>query len=252
MSETTAFTVAIHHSVASLDPAYDWGTTNTPDVIASYLVGNVVGRVFVDFNGNFVYDAGETPLPGATVSLAGAPSPVQATDSSGQFRFLGVQPGPYVASLAVPAGYVSALAEERTVNVGIGVNTVVDFPLLATGVIQGAVFEDYNGNGLQDGGEPGVAGATVTRSGGGLPDDVATTAADGGYTITTTAAGSYTVTLTTPSGYNSTSIPQRPVELVEGGSAQANFIVQQQGVIEGVVFVDRDGDELLGPGESGL
>ena len=252
VSETTAFTVAIHHSVASLDPAYDWGTTNTPDVIASYLVGNVVGRVFVDFNGNFVYDAGETPLPGATVSLAGAPSPVQATDSSGQFRFLGVQPGPYVASLAVPAGYVSALAEERTVNVGIGVNTVVDFPLLATGVIQGAVFEDYNGNGLQDGGEPGVAGATVTRSGGGLPDDVATTAADGGYTITTTAAGSYTVTLTTPSGYNSTSIPQRPVELVEGGSAQANFIVQQQGVIEGVVFVDRDGDELLGPGESGL
>lgn len=42
------------------------------------------------------------------------------------------------------------------------------------------------------------------------------------------------------------------MELVEGGSAQANFIVQQQGVIEGVVFVDRDGDELLGPGESGL
>lgn len=252
VSETAAFTVAIHHSVASLDPAYDWGTTNTPDVIASYLVGNVVGRVFVDFNGNLAYDAGETPLPGATVSLAGAPSPVQATDSTGQFRFLGVQPGPYFTSLAVPAGYVSALAAERTVNVGVGVNTVVDFPLLVTGVIQGVVFEDYNGNGVKDTGEPGLTGAAVTRTGGNQPDVTLLTATGGGYTISTASAGSYTVTLTTPAGYNSVTLPRRPVELTADGAAQANFIVQQQGVIDGVVFVDLDGDELLGPGESGL
>ncbi len=252
VSETTAFTVAIHHSVASLDPAYDWGTTNTPDVIATYLVGNVVGHVFADFNGNLAFDVGETPLPGATVSLAGAPSPLQSTDSTGQFRFLGVQPGPHIASLAVPAGYVSALAEERTVNVGVGVNTVVDFPLLPVGAIQGIVFEDYNGNGVQDDGEPGVAGASVTRSGGGQPDVSVLTATGGGYTISSTAAGSYTVTLTTPTGYNSVTLPQRPVELTIDRAAQANFIVQQQGVIEGVVFIDRDGDELFGPGESGL
>jgi len=253
VGETEAFTVAIHHSVASLDPDYDWGTTNTPDVIATYLAGNVMGRVFADLNGNLVYDAGETPFAGADVALAGASVPPdQVTDSSGQYRFLGMQPGPYTTTLTVPAGFVSALPAQRIVNVGVGVNTIVDFPLIPAGIIQGAVFEDFNGNGLQDSGEPGVAGVVVTRSGGGLPDASATTAVGGGYTITTAAAGSYTVTLTTPSGYNSASVSQRPVELVEGGSAQANFIVQQQGVIEGVVFVDRDGDEQLGPGEAGL
>lgn len=253
VGETEAFTVAIHHSVASLDPDYDWGTTNTPDVIATYLAGNVMGRVFADLNGNLVYDAGETPFAGAGIALAGASAPPdQISDSSGQYRFLGMQPGPYTTTLTVPAGFVSALPAQRIVNVGVGVNTIVDFPLIPAGIIQGAVFEDFNGNGLQDSGEPGVADVAVTRSGGGLPDASATTAAGGGYTITTAAAGSYTVTLTTPSGYNSASVPQRPVELVEGGSAQANFIVQQQGVIEGVVFVDRDGDEQLGPGESGL
>lgn len=253
VGETEAFTIAIHHSVASLDPDYDWGTTNTPDVIATYLAGNVVGRVFADFNGNLVYDAGETPLAGAGVALAGASAPPdQVTDSSGQYRFLGMQPGPYTTTLTVPAGFVSALPAQRIVNVGVGVNTIVDFPLIIAGIIQGAVFEDFNGNGLQDGGEPGVAGVAVLRSGGGLPDAGTTTVAGGGYSITTAAAGSYTVTLTTPSGYNSASAPQRPVVLVEGGSAQANFILQQQGAIEGVVFVDRDGDEQLGPGEGGL
>lgn len=253
VGETEAFTVAIHHSVGSLDPAYDWGTTNTPDVIASYLVGNVIGRVFADSNGNLVYDAGEVTFDGAVVSLAGSASPPdQVTDASGQYRFLGVQPGPYDVALAVPAGYVSALAAARTVNVGIGVNTIVDYPLIVAGGIQGAVFEDTNGNGVHDAGEPGVVGVTVTRIGGGQPDAAALTATGGGYTILTAAAGSYTVTLTTPAGYNSVSLSARPVDLAEGGGAQADFIVQQQGVIEGVVFVDRDGDEILGPGESGL
>ena len=253
VGETEAFTVAIHHSVASLDPAYDWGTTNTPDVIASYLVGNVIGRVFVDSNGNLVHDTGETTIAGAVVALAGAASPPdQVTDASGQYRFLGVLPGPYDEALAVPAGYVSALAAARAVNVGIGVNTIVDFPLIVAGGIQGAVFEDTNGNGVHDAGEPGVVGVTVTRSGGGQPDATAVTATGGGYTIPTGTTGSYTVTLTTPAGYNSVSLRDRPVDLDVGGAAQADFIVQQQGVIEGAVFVDRDGDEILGPGESGL
>lgn len=253
VGETEAFTVAIHHSVGSLDPAYDWGTTNTPDVIASYLVGNVIGRVFVDSNGNLAYDAGEVTIVGAVVSLAGSASPPdQVTDTSGQYRFLGVQPGPYDAALAVPAGYVSAQAAERTVNMGIGVNTIVDYPLMVAGGIQGAVFEDINGNGVQDVGEPGVSGVTVTRSGGGEPPVTAVTATGGGYTIPTAAAGSYTVTLTTPAGYNSVSLADRPVDLGDDRAVQADFIVQQQGVIEGIVFLDRDGDEYVGPGESGL
>ena len=142
-------------------------------------------RVFVDFNGNFVYDAGETPLPGRTVSLVRLKSPVQATDSSGQFRFLWRAAGAIrVASSAVPRATLARWPRNAPSMSGLASNTVVDFPLLATGVIQGAVFEDYNGNGLQDGGRPGVAGTNRHRSGGGLPDDVATTRRRMAFTIT--------------------------------------------------------------------
>jgi hypothetical protein len=47
----------------------------------------------------------------------------------------------------------------------------------ATGAIEGVVFDDLNGNGVKDVGEAGVAGVTVSRSGGA---DTAT-ASDGAY-----------------------------------------------------------------------
>ena len=68
-------------------------------------------------------------------------------------------------------------------------------PLL--GSISNFVFEDTNQNGIQDPGEPGVAGATVTLldSGGnpipGIPSQV--TAADGLYLFDELPPGDYIV-----------------------------------------------------------
>lgn len=64
------------------------------------------------------------------------------------------------------------------------------------------VWEDYNRNGLQDAGEPGIAGATVVlKDGGGNTVGTTTTDANGIYSFTNLAPGTYSVTFTTPATY---------------------------------------------------
>jgi SdrD B-like domain len=76
--------------------------------------------------------------------------------------------------------------------------------LKGTGSIGDFVWNDYNGNGLQDAGEPGIANATVTLT---YPNGVTlntTTNINGGYLFGNLAPGTYSVAFTTPSGFAAT------------------------------------------------
>jgi uncharacterized repeat protein (TIGR01451 family) len=69
---------------------------------------------------------------------------------------------------------------------------------MGSGVISGTVFHDYNTNGVQDPGEPGIAGQTLfldlDGSGQLKPGDpTAITDANGNYQFTITSPGTYTV-----------------------------------------------------------
>jgi hypothetical protein len=72
--------------------------------------------------------------------------------------------------------------------------------ILQTGVIGDYVWLDSNGNGLQDAGEPGVAGVEVTLFNAANDDvvDTTTTDNDGNYSFTDVAAGDYYVGFTLP------------------------------------------------------
>ena len=72
---------------------------------------SIVGQVFVDTNGNGVQDPGEGGLAGTVVYIDannnggfdnGEISTV--TDTAGQYRFDGLQPGNYVIREVVPTG----------------------------------------------------------------------------------------------------------------------------------------------------
>lgn len=64
------------------------------------------------------------------------------------------------------------------------------------------VWEDYNRNGVQDAGEPGIPNATVVlKDGGGNTVGSTTTNASGLYSFTNLAPGTYSVTFTTPATY---------------------------------------------------
>ena len=67
--------------------------------------------------------------------------------------------------------------------------------------IRGVVFDDGNGNGLQDPGELGRAGLIVTiRGPNGNVLATAVTGPDGAYVVTGITAAEYTVEVTVPPG----------------------------------------------------
>jgi hypothetical protein len=106
--------------------------------------------------------------------------------------------------------------------------------------ITGTVYNDVNGNGVLDGGETGLAGATVTLTGGNYQGQGtnatsgvnATSGAGGAYSFSALQGGNYTVTFTPPAGYtNSTLSYPVNVSLPNGNSgttaAAANLFATQ-------------------------
>ncbi len=75
-----------------------------------------------------------------------------------------------------------------------------------TGKIGNYVWDDVNKNGLQDEGEPPLAGVTVNISGPDGYSDTTTTDAAGFYRFTDLCPGTYTVSVVTPDGYMPTPV----------------------------------------------
>lgn len=94
--------------------------------------------------------------------------------------------------------------------------------------ITGTKYEDRNGNGHRDAGEPGIGGVTVRLRLNGTELATRTTAADGGYSFVLDAEadaryaqGTYTVVEDVPAGYRQTAAPAATV--VPFGAANTNY-----------------------------
>lgn len=96
-------------------------------------------------------------------------------------------------------------------------NLTVDFGFIQTVSLGNYVWEDRNANGLQDDGEPGVAGAAVTllqpdgtpaNDANGAPLAPITTTVTGFYNFGNLLPGSYLVAVTPPRGYLPTWTPE--------------------------------------------
>src|SRR5690606_18897785 len=225
------------------------GLTDTATVTVTMSppsTGAIEGVVFDDLNGNGVKDVGESGIAGVTVSRSSGPDTTTAGD--GTYRFGDVPVGSYTVSIGVPAGYVASGSTSRTVSVASGGAAKANFALQAQGVIQGVVYEDLNGNKEQDLGEPGVAGVTINRADG--PNT--TTGDDGSYRFSSVSPGSYTLLVSVPAGHVAVGQTSSTVNVASGSSARANFILQTQGVIQGVVFDDLNGNGAQDSGEPGV
>ena len=186
---------------------------------AAAFPANIGNRVWLDANGNGVQDAEEVGVAGVTVDLVTADRAVlvdsTTTNASGSYTLVGEVPGAYRIRIHVPAGY--AITRQ---NVGADEQTDSDvashggdyrysdpFPLASNvistviydaGLVQATstwdignfVWRDLNANGVQDGGEPGVAGVQVELWNASETERLGT--------ATTNALGTYSLTAPTP------------------------------------------------------
>ena len=208
------------------------------------IAASLAGRVYFDADNNGSFNGSESGLGGVTITLSGTtasganvctvvtalyPTCAVTTVTDGTYSFIGLPAGNYTLTETQPVDYVSATTSAGSAG-GITTGTTVSTIALGagvagtgylfgekTGAISGVVYVDTNNNGIQDSGETGIAGTTLTLSGTTAsganictatalhPNPcVVTTAADGSYAFTglRNANGTgYAITETQPAGY---------------------------------------------------
>jgi protocatechuate 3,4-dioxygenase beta subunit len=194
----------------------DDGTPCVP-VLHPYLIGDTV---WYDANGNGVQDNGETGIAGVTVTLLdsnGQPIPggTAVTDANGQYSFK-VEAGTYSVQVNASnfntggalVGLTSTTGGEKLTNTVTTANILTyDFGYHSTVAgIGDFVWNDLNGNGIQDSGELGPSGVTVNLLGSDGTTMVATTTTDGTgeYYFTNLTPGAYYVQFVPPVGMSFT------------------------------------------------
>jgi SdrD B-like domain len=238
------------------------------------LTSTVGDRVWIDVNGDGIQDLDEIGLAGVTVVLldeSGTELTSTVTDINGTYGFAGLNPGLYTVVVTnVPAGYVQSFdadgigtADLTAVFLGTGeVWDIIDFGYQPrTSGLGDFVWQDRNLDGVQDVGEPGLAGVTVELRSAVDTSLLATTLTDanGAYSFTGLAAGNYLVVVLAPAGY----LPTYDLDGT-GTASQAQVTLGVDEIRDDVdfgysggrlgdrVWVDADADGVQDLGETGL
>jgi uncharacterized delta-60 repeat protein len=198
---------------------------NFGDQHTAPILGSITGTVFNNINGNGKIDSGELGIANVTVyidttnaGLFKTGDPQTTTNSSGLYSFTGLAAGTYIVRQILPTGdkqilptlgfgnHITLAAGQAVTNTNFAdqKNAV---PLAS---ISGTVFNDANGNGVQNAGELGISGvvlyidldnAGVFQTG----DPKTTTNSADVYSFSGLAAGTYIVRQVLPAGDKQTS-----------------------------------------------
>lgn len=174
--------------------------------------GMVQGLKFQDLDGDGVRDDTEPGLAGVTITLesVSGDGPILAavTGEDGSFSFTGLAPGRYRVGESVPPGYYATRPVSVEVDLRAGDTASVLFANAPYASVAGHKWQDNNGDGVRDPGEPPVGGITVVLTGYTLSDErvemQASTADDGSYSFLLLEAGNYTVYEVMPSNMEAT------------------------------------------------
>jgi len=162
------------------------GQTDTTLDAGMYETASIGDFVWEDLDGDGVQDAGEPGLPGVVVNLydsAHNPVDTTITDIDGFYQFIDVVPGDYYLEFVLPAGYVFSPQDQTVDTVDSDADTTTGKTATITltpgetdntwdagmyaplppvkACIGDRVWEDVDGDGVQDAGEPGISGVIV-------------------------------------------------------------------------------------------
>ena len=210
------------------------------------------GTKWNDLNGNGQYDPGETPLSGWTITLTsttGVVVPPTVTDTNGNYQFT-VPSGSYLLGEVQQPGWLQTNGPLYPISLQAG-ETRAGVDLFNTNnlaTIRGTKWNDLDGNGQHDPGEPGIDGWTIYQApilGIQHYNASAITDSYGRYELTV-AAGTVTICETPQPGWVATS-PTSITMPVDGGQTYTNvdFLnVQDFGWISGTVWNDANGNKV--------
>ena len=145
------------------------GTNVSGVLIGNFELITIGGTKFEDTNGNGVQDAGETGLAGVTIFLDAnnngtfdVGERLTTTDANGNYVFLNVGIGVYRVREVQQPGFTQTSVNPAPIFTVSGANvTGVSFGNFRLVTIGGTKFQDTNGSGIRDAGEPGLQGFTI-------------------------------------------------------------------------------------------
>jgi uncharacterized repeat protein (TIGR01451 family) len=252
---------------------------------------SVSDKVWFDLNDNGSLDPGEPGIGGITVSLLNSGGDVTAattSDAYGNFTFSGVAGGQdYTVKITDGdqklIGFSGTTTAAQNAQLPVSVNNAdvsgTHFGYNAPGRIGYRVWNDGNGNGVQDSGEQGMAGVILSlyfdTNGDGIlettgtnPDqlvDTTTTDSSGDYMFQVTSGGRYFVSVAGSqaplSGLVLTTTDDQPVAGYQKtitlldlytSDMTANFGFNGGGQISSTVWNDTNADGLMEAGEQGI
>jgi hypothetical protein len=264
-THTATASVATGQNLSTVDFGYR-GTASLGD------------RVWLDLDSDGAQDSGEPGLNGVAVEIldgAGAVLASSSTTSAGIYGFNNLLAGSYsvrVVTSTLPPGLVqtydldgTATAHTATLALSSGQSrTDVDFGYRGTLQFGDRVWFDYDGNGIQDTGEPGIPSVTIElRDGSGTLVSTTITGANGLYSFYNLPAGTYTVTVvasTLPAGtvptydLDGTATPNTVGVVLTSGQNRTDVDFGYRGTasLGDRVWLDYDADGVQDAGEIGL
>jgi large repetitive protein len=223
-------------------------------------------RVYLDINGNGSFDS--------------ASEPSAVTNSSGAYSIGNLLAGTYTARIdtsTLPAGQVQTYdlngGLDHAATFSLSANETssdVDFGYTQQATLGDYVWNDLDADGIQDGGEPGINGVTVTAFDAANDTIAATTVTSGGGAYSfILMPGTYYLVFSTPAGFARTISDQgadtadSDASISAGRTAnvtltggQTNLTVDagfyQPATVFGHLYIDTNGDGDQDPGEPDL
>ena len=243
-------------------------------------LGKLGNLVWEDLNGNGLQDNGEPGIGAIDVTISGTtatgtdittivPNATIQTSSTpatlGEYCFTDLPPGDYKVTFGTPTGMVATTIDVNT-NGNDATDSDANAMLMSTPTniesgeednthdagfytpakLGNFVWEDLNGNGIQDAGEPGIAGIDVTISGTtGDGTDITTVVPNatiqtstaavtlGEYCFTNLPPGTYKVTFGTPTDMVAT-VADAPVgtDANDSDADPANGLMSEMATLE--------------------
>jgi uncharacterized delta-60 repeat protein len=244
-------------------------TTAAPATVSFGLAmySTITGNIFNDHTGNG-FSTGNPALTGWTIYLdlngngvldPGEPSTV--SDVNGNYSLSQLPAGTYALREVVQPGWMLTeplFAYDHgyyTVALGALLPTAKTFGDFQLGTAAGVLFDDVNGNDVQDAAEPGLAGWTVYADVNGTGifaanDPTAVTNSTGQYVISGLGPGLVNVSAIAPGGWGVETITASQ-RVYSGSSLAFNVGARPEyGSITGTEYEDGNADGMYGPGDA--